>query len=83
MLVLASEIYPKIMFVQDTFLDTLCFNLMLILSEDGRFGDPYKSCGGQDATLYLLNFIRDLFLQNSLPPYAFWTEVALYFASIC
>ena len=30
------------MFVQDTFLDTLFDGLMLILYENGRFGDPFK-----------------------------------------
>ena len=43
----ASKIHPKIMFFQNTFLNIL-FDNILILLENNRFGDPSKSSGRQD-----------------------------------
>ena len=40
--ILTSKINPKIMFFQKAFLDTLAYDFMLILYQNGRFGEPFK-----------------------------------------
>ena len=40
-----SKIYPKIMFFQKAFLDTLAYDFMLILYQNGRFGESFKIQG--------------------------------------
>ena len=80
--ILASRIHTKNICVQDTFLDTLFQDFILIVCENGRFGNRFKIQRGprwcpasskyfvlsKNAWLFpaVEGFVRDLFLQHSL-----------------